>query len=106
MAATALGKQNFPRDGWSSTAGLGRQRRTWRGQQADGGGRRRGGGGGLPSLLQIQWQRSRTPIPLVNIVKPDVADNEDDNNNGKDNGNDNDDNDDNNKGMVLRGGKR
>ncbi len=59
----------------------------------------------MPLLLQIQWQRSRTPVPLVNIVKPDVADNEDDNDDN-DNGNDNDDNDDNNKGVVLRGGKR
>jgi hypothetical protein len=53
------------------------------------------GGGGLTSLSRILLQRSRTPVPLVNIVKTNVNHNNDDN-----------DAKDNNKGMVSRGGKR
>ncbi len=37
----------------------------------------------------------QTPVPLVNIVKPNVKDNDNYNNNN-----------DNNKGVVLRGGER
>ncbi len=52
-------------------------------------------------MLQIRWRRSRTPLPFVDIVEPDV-DEDDDNN---DNNNDNDD-DDNDKGAVSRGRER
>jgi hypothetical protein len=46
------------------------------------------------SLLLIQWRRSQTPVPLINIVELNVDGNVDNN-----------DNPDNNKGVVLRGGR-
>jgi hypothetical protein len=53
--------------------------------------------GGLLSLSWIQWRRSWTPTPLLDIVEPDI----DDNNNNNDIKDDNDD-----KGAVLRGRER
>jgi hypothetical protein len=49
----------------------------------------------LSSLPQIQGQRSRTPVPLVNIVEPDVVNDDDDDNNNN-----------NEEGTVLRGGRK
>ncbi len=48
-------------------------------------------------MSRIRRQRLRTPIPFVNIVKPDFDDDED---------NDNVNNNDSNEGAVLRGGER
>ncbi len=49
----------------------------------------------MSSLLRIPRRRSRTLVPVVDIVKPGVNDDEDNNNNNN-----------NNKGTVLRGGER
>jgi hypothetical protein len=96
--ATTSGRRNLPREGWSSicrpwaVAYKGAQLKSQRRWAQE-----RGGGGRSSSSLRIQGQSLRTPVPLVNIVEPDVNNSDDD---------DNDDSDDNNddEGTVLRGG--
>ncbi len=54
------------------------------------------GRGGIIVVIADQWRRLRTPVPLFDIVKPNVSNEDNDN-----------DNNDNNKGAVWgRGDER